>query len=107
MPIWSHVGEAAGLGSKCCALRTQHCQCRFYVKLGILLQRACGLGRRYGRRLRLSSRPLRHPALGYGVEDGGEVAEWDTVAHLFWTPSDVTMISAVNAACVATKKPVT
>jgi hypothetical protein len=48
MPIRSHVGEAAGFG----------------------------LRRRYDRCLRLSSHPLRYPALSYGVEDGGEVVEW-------------------------------
>jgi hypothetical protein len=56
MPIRSHVGEAAGLG----------------------------LGRRYGEdcirvRWRLPPHPLRHPALGYGVENGGEVAEGGAV----------------------------
>jgi hypothetical protein len=59
MPIRSHVGEAAGFG----------------------------LRRRYDRCLRLPPHPLRYPALGCGVEDGGEVAEWNSMTIIPTEPS--------------------
>ena len=80
MSIRSHVGEAAGLG-KGWGLRngSQYC-----VRVRWRLSRS-------------------YTRFGYGVEDGGEVAKWNTVVTLTRMPPNICGLSAqtrTDALCI-------